>query len=494
MSWAAPLKSRLLLTLILGWIWVLGSTLVVMTPVNEVNEYRQTIARLTFPPQIPTSGDEAVRLAVAMEVASGRGLQVPEVLAQSPATVHLPGKQGSGTADGDATRLEPRFTPLYGLILGGLANLTAQATRVAPDAVNQLLLYRVLALVPNLIAVTLLIWFFGSSIDLRGLKDQRWWYLVTPTIFLSPLALRLTYLSEHALAAALLWTGLALLNTAFFRIAKEQAAVWTVYLAGGLMMLAGGLVPLATCAVVGFIGVLVADKQKPLRTLGINLAIGAAPIVVLIVITNMWGFNKLLPLLSLHAVRIGPAVSDVLHNLIGYNGLAWMYPPAAIGLAILLTRIIRTQELEDAQQVDLFRAGQGAFHWGAYWTVLAAVGLAVVDGAFGYGVPMSADGKQIGMIIPFLGERTQITYYLHQFGGDAWIVLLPLLIYYCAFIFREPVLASWKPWYHNAVRIGLMCWIVGTAQPAGGLVCPLVEAVYRWSIGLATYYPAGRLS
>lgn len=486
----------LLIVLLLGWCWVVGSTLFVLTPVASVNEFRQTISRLTWTPQIPTSGDEAVRLAVGMQVAAGGGFVVPDVLQNAPATVQLPGRQG-----GSAARLEPRFSPVYGLLLGGLTALTARLTgtdpgalQTASDAMDQLLLYRVLAIVPNLLAISLLAWFFGQSIDLRGLRDQRWWVLVLPLLFISPLALRLTYLNEHALAAALLWTGLALLNTALFRIAKEQATPRPAFVAGACLMLSAALVPLALAAIVGFGGVLLADRQAALRQLGRNLAIGAAPIAILTVMAHMWGFDKLLPLLALHQVQAGLAVQDVLTDLIGYNGLLWMFPPATVGLVILLTRIIRTQELEDAQAVDLFRAGQGAFHWGAYWTVLAAVGLAVVDGAFGYGVPHSAAGRQIGIILPFAGDRTQITWYLHHYAGDQWVVLTPLMIYYCAFIFREPILAAWKPWYHNAVRVGALCWLFGLAQPAGGIVCPLIEAAYRWSINVATYYPAGRLS
>lgn len=477
------------LLLLLGWAWVVLSTLVVLTPVATTNDYRQTIARWTWQPQIPVSGDEAVRYAAALEVASGRGFRVPDVLAQAPGTVHVPARQGEGT-----TTLRPRFTPLYGLLLGGLTSLASRIAGVAPDALDPLTLYRVLALVPNLIAVTLLAWFFGQSIQLRGLSGSRWWVLVLPVLFLSPLALRMTYLTEHALGAALLWTGLAQLNTALFRIAKDQPARMQGWRAGALLMLACGIVPVAGAAVIGFGGVLLATRPRPLQQLGQHLALGALPVALLLVGTHMWGFNKLLPLIVLHQANIGASVQYFLQNLLGYNGLLWMFPPALIGTLILVSRIIRTQELEEAQQVDLFRAGQGIFHWGAYWTLLAAVGLAIIDGAFGYGVPASEGGKQIGILVPTFGGRTQITFYLHQFGGDALVSLLPLLGYYCAFIFREPILQGWQPWYHNAVRLGVLVWVAGTAQPAGALVCPLIEAVYRWSVGLATYYPAGRLS
>lgn len=485
------MRLPLAICLLLGWAWVLGSTWTVLTPVPETNEFRQTISRLTWPPQVPSTGDEAVRYAVALEVAAGRGLQVPEVLRDAPGTVALPGATSSA-----APRYEPRFTPLYGLLLGGLAKLVQMQTGADTDALPPLITYRTLALVPNLLAMTLLVWFFGQSIALRGLKDQRWWSLAIPVLLLSPLALRLTYLNEYALGAALCWTALALLNTALFRVAKEQPAVRWAAGAGAVLMLAAGFVPLALAAVVGFGGVLLAEKDSALRKLGTAWALGALPVAVLLVISHMWGFNKLLPLLHLHEPAMGASIRYLLANLIGLNGLLWMFPPAAVGLVLLISRIIRTQELEGAQKVDPFRAGQGAFHWGAYWTVLAAIGLAVVDGAFGYGVPAASGGSKpiLGILLPYMGEQIRLTYVRFHYGGDAWIVFLPLLVYYCAFAFREPVLAAWRPWYHNGVRIGLLVWLIGTAQPAGGVVCPFLEAAWTWSVGVASYFPAGRLS
>ena len=488
-----PVWRNILLLCVINWCWILGSVLYEVTPVQDTNEFAQTIAHLTWPPQTPEATHEAIRFTVAHQVAAGNGFTVPEGLENVPDVVKI-----DRAKQGELNEYHPRFSPLYGYMLAGLVQVFAPATAGGEISylINPLPMYRLLTLIPALIAGALLVWSFGLSVNLRGLKDIRWWYIMLPALIFSPLSLRATFLNELYLAAALLWTGCYFLNSATFALAKDKPWQARAIGSGALMMLASGLVPLGFAAVLGFGGVLLTHKEKPLIRLG-SFFIGSALVVgVVLVLLNMMAFDKLLPLLAYESEQEAKFALKLFTDLLWTNGLLWMFPVAALGIWVLASRILRTQDLEEQDKVDLFRAGQGAFHWGAYWTLLAALGIAIVDAGFLFGVPSRVSNAEIHrlLVVPFGDGKLLLNQFTHFFSGGNWAIFIPLMAYYCSFIFREPVLIKLRPWYHNFVRIGAVVWFFGAAQPTGGFVFPLIEAMYTWSLGVATYFPLGRLA
>jgi hypothetical protein len=428
------------------------------------------IALAVFGNHGPTSTREVLGLYAMANIAEKHQVVLPESFSKYPDVVKID--------EGKYMAPQPLWQQLGGAVSYRIAKVFFKADE---NWEGMRRFFWIASYLANLIASTILLVIFAKALDVKSLGFREAMYMYIPLVFFSLILVAARTLEVYLFVAALCFWAFHLINSGVYLINRDMPFRLTFMMAGVLLAFAGCLNLPAIGIGLGFLAMFITQKDGKFNKAALDIVFGAiAPIALTVIATAIYSkqagalVSPWPGVASATGASAGVALKYFYYSTIGMNGFFIYSPLALIGVISLVKR-------------------QALIAWSVYWGGIISLVLFWLDTLMN-GVPVIFNPEHL-KLVPFKlgGEEIGLASNLRTYGTMQLLFLLPLLHYFNLHIFKEKPFISFKPYYHEVVRLGGLFTLVGLASANGGYIVPFIWSLNQIAMTVTHHYPIGTL-